>query len=148
MAVKIETAVYIGGINRTARTVMPIKFGNFLDERLDECNLSLRAVKKEKFSPLTPVEIHVKQTEYFGDWNNNPRLSGEQDKQIFYFVVANDTATEVRPASGLYDHELYCIEVTKVAECIVVDALTYTNDIGRNYTEDAPLITPVIKDYT
>lgn len=45
MAVKIQTTIYSGGINRTARTVMPIKFGNFLDERVDECNLSLRAVK-------------------------------------------------------------------------------------------------------
>ena len=39
-------------------------------------------------------------------------------------------------------HELYLIEVTKVTECIVVDALTYTNDIGRNYTEKAPYAQP------
>ena len=142
MAVKIETAVYIGGINRTSRIVMPIKFGNFLDERLDECNLSLRAVKKEVFSPLTPVEIRIKSTEYFGEWGNNPRLTGQNSEQIFHFVIANDSATEFRPGSGLYNHELYCIEVTKVAECIVVDALTFTNDIGRNYTENSALAEP------
>lgn len=144
MAIRTQTTVYIGGINRTARTVMPIKFGNFLDERLDECNLSLRAVKVEEFSPLTPVEIRVKQTEYFGDWNNNPTLSGEEDEQIFYYIVANDTATEVRPGSGLYNHELYLLEVTKAAECVVVDALTYTNDIGRNYTENATPVEPIV----
>ncbi len=143
MAVKIETAVYIGGVNRTARTVLPIKFGNFLDERLDECNLSLRAVKKEVFSPLTPVEVRVKQTEYFGEWDNSPRLTGVEDEQVFYCLVANDNATEVRAGSGLYNHELYCIEVTKAAECVVVDALTYTNDIGRNYTDTDVLAEPV-----
>lgn len=143
MAVKIQTAVYIDGINRTSKTVLPIKFGNFLDERLDECNLSLRAIKQETFSPLTPVEIRVKSTEYFGNWNDNPTLSGEESEEVYHYTVANDTASEVRPGSGLFNHELYLLEVTKVAECIIVDALTYTNDIGRNYTENAPLAEPV-----
>lgn len=141
MAVKIETAVYIGGINRTSRTVMPIKIGNFLDERLDECNLSLRAVKREVFSPLTPVEVRVKTTEYFGG-RESPSYSEVLDEQTLHFIVANDNASEVRPGSGLYNHELYCIEVTKAAECVVVDALTYTNDIGRNYTTDSTFAEP------
>lgn len=145
MAVKIVTAVYINGINRTSRTVLPIKIGNFLDERLDECNISLRAVKKEVFSPLTPVEVRVKITEYFGEWSN-PRYSKVIDEQTLHFVVANDSASEVRPGSGLYNHELYCIEVTKAAECVVVDALTYTNDLGRNYTSNE-LIIPLIQEY-
>lgn len=143
MAVKIQTELYIDGINRTSVAVQPIKLGNFLDERLDECNISLRGVKKEVFSPLTPVELRVKSTEYFGEWNNNPRLTGVEDEQVLYYLVANDNATEVRPGSGLYNHELYCIEVTKAAECVVVDALTYTNDIGRNYTDTAVLAEPV-----
>ena len=61
---------------------------------------------------------------------------------MFYYVIANDNATEFTPGSGLYNHELYLIEVTKVTECIVVDPLTYTNDIGRNYTENAPYAQP------
>lgn len=142
MAVHMQTAVYIDGINRTSKTVLPIKFGNFLDERLDECNLSLRGVKVETFSPLTPVEIRIKSTEYFGDWNDNPTLSGEANEEVYHYIVANDSATEVRPGSGLFSHELYLLEVTKVAECIVVDALTYTNDIGRNYTADSTLAKP------
>lgn len=142
MAVKIETAVYVNGKNRTSRTVLPIKIGNFLDERLDECNISLRAVKKEVFSPLTPVEVRVKITEYFGE-RNKPRYSKVIDKQTLHFVVANDSASEVRPGNGLYNHELYCIEVTKAAECVVVDALTYTNDLGRNYTENPVFTEPV-----
>lgn len=143
MAFKINTEVYIAGINRTAGAVMPLKFGDFLDERLDEFNLSLRQSKKEAYSPLTPVEIRVKITEYFGEWDNNPRLSGEVDERVFYYVVGNDTATEFRPGSGVYNHELYLIETTKAAECVVVDALTYTNDIGRNYSENTSLAQPV-----
>ena len=142
MAVHIQTAVYIDGINRTSKTVLPIKFGNFLDERLDECNLSLRAINVETFSPLTPVEIRVKSTEYFGNWKVNPTLSGDESEEVYHYIIANDTATEVRPGSGLFNHELYLLEVTKVAECIIVDALTYTNDIGRNYTEDSALAQP------
>lgn len=142
MAVKIETAIYIGGVNRTARAVMPIKFGNFLDERLDECNLSLRGIKKEAFSPLTPVEIRVKTTEYFGKWKDNPTIV-KTDEEVLYYLIANDNATEVRAGSGIYNHELYCIEVTKEAECVIVDAITYTNDIGRNYTENAGYAEPV-----
>ncbi len=40
MAMHYEFGVFIDGINRTSRTVAPLKWGNFLDERLDECNLS------------------------------------------------------------------------------------------------------------
>ena len=137
MAFKINTEIYIGGINRTASVVMPIKFGDFLDERLDECNISLRQTRKDTFSPLTPVEIRVKNTEYFGEWENNPRLTGKVEESVFHYVVANDSATEFRPGSGIYSHELYLIELTKAAECIVVDPLTYTNDIGRNYSDGA-----------
>lgn len=143
MAFHIETEVYVDGINRTKSVVMPIKFGNFLDERLDECNISLRQSEVETFSPLTPVEIRVKITEYFGEWENNPRLTGKVEESVFNYVVANDSATEFRPGSGIYSHELYLIEVTKVAECVVVDALTYTNDIGRNYSENTLLAQPV-----
>ena len=81
-------------------------------------------------------------TEYNGEWNNNPRLTGKVEENVFYYVIANDNATEFTPGSGLYNHELYLIEVTKIAECIVVDALTYTNDIGRNYTGITTLAQP------
>ncbi len=149
MAVHIDTSVYIDGINRTSHTVLPLKFGNFLDERLDELNLSLRSIKRQNFAPLTPVEVNVKITEYFGVWNSkdDKRLSGRTEDKTFYYVIGNDSASEFRPGSGLYNHELYCIEVTKIAECIVVDSLTTTNDIGRTYTADAALNLPQEADW-
>ncbi len=66
MAIKNTFTVYIDGINRTSRAVMPLKYGDFLDERLDECHLGLRAIKKENFTPLTPVEINIENELYWG----------------------------------------------------------------------------------
>ncbi len=141
MAIHIQPAVYINGVNRTSRTVMPIKWGNFLDERLDECRLSLRAVKQESFPPLTPVEIEFKITEYFGIWKHNPTIV-QTRKETKRFIVADDSAAEFRPKSGLYNHDLYLIEPTKIAECFVVDTITFTNDLGRNYTENVSYAQP------
>ncbi len=141
MAIHIQPAVFINGINRTSRTVMPIKWGNFLDERLDECRLSLRAVKQESFPPLTPVEIEFKITEYFGIWKDNPTIV-QTRKETKRFIIADDSATEFRAKSGLYNHDLYLIETTKVAECYVVDTITFTNDLGRSYTEGGLLAQP------
>lgn len=127
MAVKNSAAVYINGINYTHYVVMPLKWGNFLDEQLDEMNLTLRRSKKRVFAPLTPVEIHLKNELY---WGQTVDKTCEQVKQ---FIVANDSVTEVPVGKGLYDHELALIELTKIMECIVVDTCTFTNDIGRNY---------------
>lgn len=142
MAIRNKTTVYINGINLTSFTVMPIKWGNLLDEQLDECYLSLRHCPIKNFKPLTPVEIHFSNELYFAEtsWNTQ--------KQIKRYVVANDTgATESPIGSKRWDHDLYIIEVTKILECIVVDTLTFTNDLGRNYSLNAQAVTPIpIKD--
>lgn len=135
MAVKNEIAVYIDGINRTPNFVYPLKLGNFLDERLDECIISLRLIDEEDFAPLTPVEVQIKNTLYFGSFS-------ETIEETSYFVVADDSSHEAILGAGRYNHELYCIEVTKVAECCVVDTLTFTNDLGRSYTGNATYATP------
>ncbi len=140
MATQNSTYIYIDGINRTTNAVLPIKTGDFLDERLDECNLSLRGVKKEIFSPLTPVDIIIVNDFYYGE--DEDRKAVKKTETIKYYIVANDNATEMQVGSGIYNHELSLIEVTKVAECVVVDSLTYTNDIGRNYTDNAQIAEP------
>ena len=61
-----KAAVYINGINLTHYTVMPLKWGNFLDEQLDEMYLSLRHCPIRVFKPLSPVEIHLSNRLYFG----------------------------------------------------------------------------------
>ena len=140
MAIKNTAKVYIDGILRSSHTVMPLKWGDFLDERLDECHLSLRAVKKEIFAPLTPVEIEINNELYFKR-NQTEKLR----KQTKYYVVANDVATETQIGSGLYNHDLSLIEVTKVAECYVVDTTTITNDLGRSYTENQTQVLPDVE---
>ena len=140
MAVKNTAAVYIDGINRTSNTVMPLKWGNFLDERLDECHLALRAVKKETFAPLTPVEIVLKNEIYWGTGEH--KVTERFIERTKYYVIANDNAEEIQIGKGIYNHDLYLIEVTKVAECYVVDTLTFTNDLGRSYTQNPTQVFP------
>ena len=133
MAIKNSIAVYIDGKNITANTVLPLKCANFLDERLDECQLSLRGVEKELYSPLTPVEVVVKNICYWGE-----RIAPDKvTEKIYQFIVANDSASEMQIGKGLYNHDLYLIEVTKAAECYVVDTITFTNDLGRFYAEES-----------
>lgn len=137
MSIRNSARVYIDGYLRTSHTVLPLKWGDFLDERLNEFHLSLRAVKKETFSPLTPVEIEIKNEKY---WHKTTEWLRKQTK---YYVIANDVAHETQVGSGLYNHDLSFIEVTKVAECYVVDTTTVTNDLGRSYTENASAADPI-----
>ncbi len=130
MAYENNIEIYIDGVNRTPSAVLPLKFGNFLDERLDECRLSLRRIKKDLFSPLTPVEIEITNELKFDEV-----VSATAEK--FYYVVADDDATEAQTGSDLFNHELYLIEVTKIAECYIVDTLTFTNTLGKTYTDNA-----------
>lgn len=137
MAIKNSVYVYIDGINRSANAVLPISYGEFLDERLDECTISLRATKKPVFAPLTPVTVTLINERYIGTGKNRKVLERIKNKK--YYLVANDNATETQIGSGRYNHELSLIETTKIAECVVADTLTYTNDIGRNYAENSSL---------
>ena len=126
--IKNSAVIYINGINLTAFTVMPLKWGNFLDERLDEMYIGLRHCPFENFKPLTPVEIHFSNELYFGS------TTVDTQTDIKRYLIADDqNATENPVGSGLYDHDLYIIELTKLLECIAVDTNTITNDLGRNY---------------
>ena len=133
--------IWINGINLTHYAVMPLKWGNFLDERLDEMYISLRRCPIENFKPLTPVEIQFVSTLYFGAVSNTV----DTENQTKRYIIADDqNATENPVGSGFYDHDLYIIELTKLLECIAVDTNTITNDLGRNYTNNAFPVLPVI----
>lgn len=139
MAIKNSYEIYIDGRNQTYCAVMPLKLGEFLDEQLDEATVSLRGCKRSNFAPLTPVEIRVKNTLYWTEEGD-----GKTREKVYRFVVADDNAEEMPPHSGLYNHELYLMEVTKVTERAIVDSLTYTNDLGRNYIIGAAPVIPII----
>lgn len=136
MAIENRITVYVNGINLTHYTVMPLKWGNFLDEQLDEMYLSLRHGPFEHIKPLTPVEIHFKNRFYFGS------TTVDTQTRVKRFLVANDNSEESPVGSKRYNHDLYLIEVTKFAECVVVDTITFTNDLGREYLLHPSAIVP------
>lgn len=107
--------------------VMPVKFGQFLDEQLDYAVVSLVRVKKKYFEPLTRARLTV---------ISNTEHGGEQRKVIEYFV-ANDEYVETPVGSGCYNHELSLIELTKFLECFPVESLCFTNPSGNNFTAGA-----------
>lgn len=140
MAIRNTAAVYINGVNLTAFVVQPIKWGNLLDERLDEMYLSLRHCPFENFKPLTPVEIHYTNQLYFGSTN-----VGAPETLVKRYLIADDANAAENPVGkGLYDHDLYIIELTKILECVVEDTNTITNVMGRVYTENAQPVFPTL----
>lgn len=108
--------------------VLPVKFGQFLDEQLDYAVVSLMRVKRRVFKPLTRVKLVIKsKTEY----EEEP-----QTLETEYFI-ANDDFTETPVGSGVYNHELSLIELTKLLECFPVESLCITNPHGNDYTQSA-----------
>lgn len=111
--------VKIGEKDYTAHTVFPIKWSKLLDERLDETRLTLKYLPEKVFAPLTSAQVTLK------DRKGNTI--------ILKNVVSTDEGTEVPIGSGKYNHEMMQLEETKILEGIIVDALTFTNDLGRDY---------------
>ena len=129
-------SVKIDGKDYTQYVPFPIKWENALDEKLDYARITMKSVPKAVFAPLTPIEILMT------DKNGNEYALNQ--------LVSTDTAAETPPGSGRYNHETFIIEQTKKLEGIIVDALTFTNDLGRTYTLNSPLDIPVktfIPDY-
>ncbi len=143
MAFQNDFDVYIDGIVRNHNAVYPLKWGDFLDERLDECYLSLRSIDVEHFEPLTPVEIVLHNKLYFCKKDTPKETLPDERERTKYYIIANDSAVEKPFGSGFYDHELYLVEVTKYAECVTCDTATITNSLGRNYTANAKPVIPV-----
>lgn len=145
-------SVTINGIDFTNYAVYPLKWGNLLDERLDEAYVTLKFVPKSlqdgAFRPLSLVKIVISNTpdtnqegeqdEVFGiDQNLNQithRLTQTTNKR---FLVARDTVYN-NPIGGNFDtHELYIIEETKFLEAFICDTLTFRNALldrfGQSY---------------
>ena len=98
MAIKITSAIYVNGTNFTPYLVQPIKWGNFLDERLDEAYITLIGTKFKAFQPMDKVELVLTLT--------NPYRNKTTTRHNYY-LIANDKATESPIGSGRYTHELY-----------------------------------------
>ena len=118
--------ILIDGTDVTRHIPFPIKWNDLLDERLDEARISVKQMNEGSFAPLT--DVYIKMIDEIGN---------EMEK---YYIVSNDFSYESPPGSGKYDHEIVLIEQTKYLEGFLCDTLTFTNDLGRNYTKNAVVV--------
>ena len=100
--------------------VFPLSIGNYLDERLDEAYVTFFS-EDENYKPTEIFKVVV---------NDSPTYT-------YYFVVGNDEATETPNGSGIYKHTLFLLEPTKLTEGILCPSLTFTNDLGQMYLDNA-----------
>lgn len=120
----------IGGKDATKNVPFPIKWNDLLDERLDEARISIKQANTRTFALLT--DVYLKAEDSFGNVIER------------YYLVSNDFSYESPPGSGKYDHEIVLIEQTKYLEGFLCDTLTFTNDLGRNYTNNTHAVIPIL----
>lgn len=130
----------------TKKSTFPLKWCDLLDERLDECYLSIKNLKrKEPFLPMSILELTlvnqpeckvggIKQTDnadIIQSYDNSTKkLTQTLTKR---YIVATDTVNEYPIGSGLYVHDIYFIEETKLLEGYICDSLMFTNPLGNVY---------------
>ena len=134
----------------TENAIFPLKTANLLDEQLDECSVTLKQANTPFFRPLTLVKITIVNKpealftqadfeEFTAKKENDCIIKyNSQTKQItetktILMVVASDNAIEVPINSGLYNHDIYLIELTKIMEGYIGDSITFTNALGNDY---------------
>lgn len=127
--------ISIDGTDYTEYIPMPFKWSSLLDERLDEGRMSMRHCPVPLFAPMSEVKIML------SDKNNTATEK--------VFLVSADDSTEAPAGSGYYNHEIMLIEETKKLEGIIIDSLTFTNSLGRTYTDNPQnIFVSVEDDYT
>lgn len=130
MANKFNTyKVVVDGEDVTRHVPFPIKWQKLLDEQLDITRISMKRMPQKIIHPLTPASV---------------TMTDKKDNVILIpTVITTDSTSEVPLGSGTYNHEVFMLEETKILEGIVVDALTFTNDLGRNYMINQQIATPL-----
>lgn len=122
--------VKINGTDVTPHVVFPIKWSNLLDERLDEARVSLKALATPVYPAMSLLSIAM-----------TDRIGNTLNKNYY---VSSDSSYESPPGSGKYNHDLALVEETKFLEGFLIDSVTFTNDLGRNYTNNVVLVAPKI----
>lgn len=125
--IKFETEKEDGSWKLWRNVVIPVKYGNLLDEQLDYAVVTLARVKRKLFKPLTKARLTV---------TSNTEHGKEQTESKVYFI-ANDDCFETPIGKEVYNHELTLIELTKFLECFQLESLCFTNPNGNNYTKAA-----------
>lgn len=141
-----KTTLTIDGTDYTKKLIYPIKWGDFLDERLDEAYITIKNVKQaEPFLPLTPVTLNLTNAPGSKIFKTLPERDGVEQTlkrdgtliqtQEISFVVADDTVNEYPVGSGFYTHDIYLIEETKLLEGFICDSIQFPNALGKDYAE-------------
>lgn len=123
-------SIVINGTDVTAYCPFPPKTESLLDERLDMARIDLAGYPGGVFPYMAEAEIT------FTDYT--------EASQTVYYLVATDTAEETPVGSGKFNHSIELIEETKYLESFLIDTQTYTNDLGRDFTDNAPLAQPIL----
>ena len=121
----VEVKEKDGWKNVTA--VFPYTSGDLLDERLDEAKVTFFS-RTKAYLPLTEFRIT-----FYKNQDLNQRDNDADDKNVEYFILANDNSAEYPAGSGKYRHEVYLIERTKLLEGVLCPSLTFTNSLILNY---------------
>lgn len=103
--------------------VFPLTSASLLDEKLDETYVTFYNSRKEIYTPSDLFRIQR--------YEDRIKVSDE------VLTVANDEAIETPLGSGRYKHTVSLMEATKLLEGIVCQTLTFTNDLGKVYTNNA-----------
>lgn len=107
--------------------VFPVSFSDLLDERLDELFVTFYNSEQEQYKPTDIFIITL--------------FEGDKEALTKGFCAATDNVNELPLGSGNYKHELALIEPTKLAEGVMCQTLTFTNNLGKSYTaNEKPLI--------
>lgn len=112
--------LYLDG-NEIKNTVFPFRFGELLDERLDEAYVDFYGSDVEAFTPTTEAKVEIYQ----------------DDKKVDtqYYIVANDNSQEYPIGSGKYKHSIYLLERTKLLDGVICSSLTFTNTLPKDYSK-------------
>ena len=110
-----------GGEWQRVTSVFPFISGELLDERLDEGSITFFD-RTKAHKPLTEFRIAF----YKGAVGEEPD-NDIYGKNTEYFILANDNSAEYPVGSGVYKHEAYIIERTKLLEGVLCPSITFTN---------------------
>lgn len=103
--------------------VFPLGFSSLLDERLDEAYVTFYNAVKDEYKPTDIFALTF--------YENSKAVKN------LGLCVAMDRVTELPLGSNRYKHELSLIEPTKLAEGVMCQTLTFTNNLGKIYTANA-----------
>lgn len=140
--VKNEVLIYIDGINYSAYLQFAPKLGDNFDASLDTAEVELKHLSKdvvETFKPMQRVELVLRTYDVDG---GGEEIKNTREEETRYYLIENDSIEETPPNSGVYTHNITLTEPIKAFDGVVVDNITFTNVINKDYSTsgDSPYI--------